>query len=250
MRKLSVFLLCIVLLASCNQNEKPPKQDKTFLILFDVSLSVANHQIRAAYESTFRKIFAKVEAGDILLVGYINDKSLNQLELPVIFYYNSFIPSSDNDMIVSGEKNHYDSTLSCRKDSIYKVVDSILMKVERKVLYTDIFSSLILAEKLFNQYPRNKSTLVIFSDMEEDTPQVNFTKENMNDQHSKDILEKQKKDNLLPNLDGVKVFVIGATSADYKKREQIESFWLRYFRACNADLAKKNYCTVLANFEL
>ena len=34
------------------------------------------------------------------------------------------------------------------------------------------------------------------------------------------------------------------------KIHEIQSFWLTYFAACGADLAKERYATTLINFEL
>ena len=249
-RYLTLILTFVALLTSCNESDKRVIQAKTYLILFDVSLSVAKPETRLSYRSAYQKIFTKIEAGDNILVGYITDKSINQLELPVAFRFESFIATSDNDITLMNEKSKYLSMINRQKDSVNRIIDSILTKVKRKVEYTDIFSSLNLAEKLFGQYSNTQKVLVIFSDMEEDNPEVQFDNTNLSESRVKEIIEKRRTDNLLPNLTGVKVFIVGANSVDYKKYEQIETFWLKFFKECNADIKKGNYNSVLANFEL
>ena len=250
MKHVYLYIILLFLLLSCLQSNKQNNQSKTFLILFDVSLSVSKPEVRLSYKAAYKKIFAKVDAGDNLLVGYITDKSINQLELPVAFKYKPFQPTTDNEIGIANEKAQYLSVTVRQKDSINHIVDSILTKVNRNVQYTDIFSSLNLAEKLFGQYPNSQKVLIIFSDMEEDSPSIHFTSANLNGTKITQIIENQRKENLLPDLSNVKVFVVGANSSDYQKYEQVESFWLRYLQECKADINKKNYNSVLANFEI
>ena len=249
-RNLILILSVFAFLTSCTDSHNRVIQARTFLILFDVSLSVAKPETRLSYRSAYQKIFAKIEPGDNFLVGYITDKSINQLELPVTFRFESFNPTTDNDITLINEKSKYQSKINGKKDSVNRIVDSILTKVKRDVQYTDIFSSLKLAEKLFVQYSNTQKVLVIFSDMEEDNPDIQFDNTNLSESRVKEIIEKRRTNNLLPNLAGVKVFIVGANSVDYKKYEQIETFWLKFFKECNADIKKGNYNSVLANFEL
>lgn len=124
--------------------------------------------------------------------------------------------------------------------------------------HTDLMNAFQLAEKVFNGESvrgASEKILVIFSDMIEQTRRHDFSSENLTEARISQILDIERKAGRLPELRGVKVWVAGATAAGSgsglppEKIQRIQQFWLRYFKACSADLTKERYASTLLNFD-
>jgi lysophospholipase L1-like esterase len=88
--------------------------------------------------------------------------------------------------------------------------------------------------------------LVIFSDRVEESEHYNFTRENLTEARIKKIISQNRSRGLLPDLAGVKVYVVGASAGAYEKMRSgrmaaIRDFWLAYFKACGAELTRERY---------
>jgi hypothetical protein len=86
------------------------------------------------------------------------------------------------------------------------------------------------------------------SDMIEDSGEYNFEIENLTDKRIGDIISREKNRNLIPDLNGIKIYVVGALSKNLKQYYRVQNFWLRYFKECGANLIKDNYGSALINF--
>src|SRR2546425_12149266 len=89
---------------------------------------------------------------------------------------------------------------------------------------TDIFSSLLIAQKLFHDEPRRK-VLVLMSDMIEDTPEYNFEKIAWSPSAVEKLLVELEAKALIPKLLGVCVYVSGASAKSAALAEDIARFW-------------------------
>jgi hypothetical protein len=77
--------------------------------------------------------------------------------------------------------------------------------------------------------------LVMFSDMIQNTPELSFW--GSSQVVPKQALQKVEKDNLLPNLKGVAVYVAGAGGGlPAAKAQQLQEFWKAYFEKSGARL--------------
>ncbi|MGH7964907.1 MAG: hypothetical protein ACRERD_24350, partial [Candidatus Binatia bacterium] len=105
-----------------------------------------------------------------------------------------------------------------------------------------------LAEKIFHDEQRRR-VLVLVSDMLEDSEQYNFERLKLTDDFTRRVIEDHRKKGRLPDLGGAKVYVAGASATSANKALDVQSFWLAYCKAANADLAPQNYGPALMSFE-
>lgn len=218
---------------------KRAEKTKTIVVLLDLSESTRN--FRKSYFENFKKILSSINHGDALAVVKITESSVTEPET-FVEDFPKFVPRdkmgnpTDNPLLVRKAKEEADKRLNERKEEILKRVESILF-TQRKVLYTDILSSLHVAQSLFEKLNRDKNILVIFSDMVEETPEYNF--KNLTRERIKYIIEKEKQ--RLPDLKNVVVYVVPISDLSREQFFIIQSFWLRYFKECGAILPKENY---------
>jgi len=113
--------------------------------------------------------------------------------------------------------------------------------------YTDIFSSLLLAQKLFYDETRRK-VLVLMSDMIEDSPPYNFEKVSWSPATTEKTLSELDAKGLVPKLSGVCIYVSGASAPSAELAENIARFWHAYFRRTGADMDPSRYAHVLLHW--
>jgi hypothetical protein len=112
---------------------------------------------------------------------------------------------------------------------------------------TDIFSSLLIAQKLFRNESRHK-VLVLMSDMIEDYPPYNFEKIDWSPATTKNLLAELDAKGLIPNLSGVCIYVSGISAASADLAGKIEHFWKGYFQRTKADMDPSRYAHVLLHW--
>ena len=184
------------------------------------------------------------------MADVITENTLVTLSLPINETFPAYNPLVDNPL-----------THKRKMEKAVKIAEGKAKKLlfERPPApRTDLLNAFQAADKVFNG-ERCKAVphkiLVVFSDMIEQSSRYDFTRENLAEKRIQEIIQTLKRQKQLPNLQGVKVWVAGATAAvkgglNPKKIYQIEDFWLTYFAACGADLTKERYFTTLINFEL
>lgn len=217
---------------------------KVVFVLFDISDSTKKGEIRKRYLGDFKIILNKINPGDVIVADRIAEASIaksvflvkEEFEKPSFFEGG---PLKDKML----KKRHNE-----RKDKIINDVEKIILKQDVKVPYTDILSSLHIAEKVFKSYKRDKYVLVIMSDMLEESSDYNFAKETITEKRINEIISIEKKKKRIPDLTNVKVYVTGATAENRDRFFAIKNFWLKYFKECGANLSKENYGSALLSF--
>ena len=143
-----------------------------------------------------------------------------------------------------------------------KARDSFLTEVKEMVSkssadkYTDIMSAMYLAGKEFTGHKDYKhKLLIVFSDMVEQTRYHDFATEQLTAARISQIIEREKNSHRLPALRGVRVWVAGAGAKreggmDTQRIQQIQDFWLAYFKAAGADVDESRYAPTLINFDI
>jgi hypothetical protein len=245
-KHLSIILLVIIIELSwngCIDNNK-----KAIFVLIDKSISTDDPELKSRYFTDFQKIIEKVYGDDKIAVDFITSNSEAGSSIPL----NIIIPKYD---ILTTNKMIYDSVLDYTKKEFSKEVKSLIYKSEYN--RTDIFGSLRVADKFFNS-PVNESyakkILIIFSDMIVDDGKYNFEKEILDGTNIKRIIQSEQKAGNLPDLKGIKIWVIGAT-AEIKSRSLainrirlIEKFWKNYFAECGGIITNDRYTSKLIEF--
>lgn len=238
------------LMTGCSAPRGGKAPSCAIFVLFDISGSTADPKIRQRYFDDFQKILAEVRGDELLMGDVITENTLATLSYPI----NESFPAYDR--FVDNPLTH--------KRKMQKAIEIAKEKAKKLILghppapRTDLLNAFQAADKVFNGERCKASPhkiLVVFSDMIEQSRHYDFTREKLTQNRIQEIINTLKKDNQLPNLKGVKVWVAGATAAvkgglSPQKIYEIENFWLRYFEACGADLTKDRYSTTLINFEL
>jgi hypothetical protein len=249
-------LILVLFLGACDSSCRttPPQKGKTVFVLFDISSSTGKGQIRQRYLQEFNHIVEGIGSGDIIVVDVITDNPLAQSTFPVNESFDSPKFDTDNPLIVNAGVKKHEEELKLKRGEIGRKVESILSDSSQKINQTKILESMQLADRVFHTYKRPKNVLVVFSDMIEESGRYNFQTQRVSDATIQHILNDEKQNKRLPDLTGVRVYVVGAGSSNYQRSTassfaEIEDFWLRYFREVGADLPKERYGAALLNFD-
>jgi len=217
---------------------------KTVFVLFDLSESTAQSSIRQEYLEGFMKIVdirevrndlkeSFLQPGDVLVADIISDNSVSGSTFPILKEFQKYSFWRDNYLM-------FKKRLRTEKEEQAAKAEKILFNPERKVMYTDILSSLRIAERVFKRFKRDENILVIFSDMKEESKEYDFSRERLTDSRIDEIIRKERVKGL-PELKGVQVYVAGANADNRGQFRNIQKFWIKYFKACGGILEEKNY---------
>jgi len=239
---MSVLLLCNPLNWSAEAVGKPEasaQQPRLIVILVDMSGS-ADQARRTVCKEAFEKIYKNLRHGDRVVVGTIASQS-----------YIDFKPAVDEEIPVKtiwDNRLQFERNLTHSKEKIRREVNKLLSQKGGSLL-TEILDSLNIADAIFHDEKERQKILVILSDMIQDSKEYKFDKDKMTDEYIQKIIRHRRKNNLMPSLTGVKVYVAGASAADSNTFRAIETFWTRYFAESGADFSPYRYGHSLINFE-
>ncbi len=245
----SSFICLALIFNGCKSTKSGINNSKIICVLFDLSETTNTTSIRNAYLQNFKTIVNTLHPGDAIKVALITEKSISEQFLSIELELPLFEPGTDNPMLIKGERKIAEEEAGVKKDSIIAVADSVLLKSNRKIMNTEILSSLDIAERIFKSFPQPRKILVIFSDMIEDSKNYNFARENLKPSRIEQIINNEKRKNLIPDLNKVKVYVAGANAKSTDRFNKIQNFWLEYFKETGANLAPENYGAALIRFD-
>jgi hypothetical protein len=198
-----------------------------------------NQARRTVYRNAFEKIYQNLQQGDRIIVGTITGRSYIDFK-PVV---DAEIPKQS----IWVNRISFEQKLSRTKKEVQTEVEKLLAR-KHGTPHTEIINSLNIADKIFYNEKRQK-ILIILSDMIQDSKEYNFDRVKVTDAYTSKIIRDRQKQNLIPNLETVKVYVAGASASDSKKFRSIEKFWNRYFVAAGADFSLHRYGHSLLEFE-
>ena len=217
---------------------KEKKNPRVVAVFVDMSGST-NQARRTVYRNAFEKIYENLQQGDRVIVGTITGRS-----------YIDFKPAVDAEIPKQSiwvNRITFEQNLANTKKDIQAEVEKLL-SAKRGTPRTEIINSLNIADKIFHNEKRQK-ILIILSDMIQDSKEYKFDRVKVTDDYITKIIRDRQKQNLIPKLNDVKVYVAGASAADSKKFRSIERFWNRYFVTCGADFSPHRYGHSLLEFE-
>lgn len=220
------------------------EKNKTVLVLFDLSESTAKYEIRKEYFEAFKRIVdirdlrndlkdSFIQPGDVLIADIISDNSVSGSTFPILKEFPKFSQWSDNRLL-------YGNKLRREKEEILIRAEDILFSPKKRIMFTDILSSLRIAERVFKRFNNDNNVLIILSDMKEESPEYNFARDNLNDSRIT-VINAKERSRGLPDLKGVKVYIAGARADNKRHFQNIQKFWMSYFKACGAILKERNY---------
>ena len=219
------------------------------IIFLDFSGSIKTDE-RALFKREIEsQILPSLSAGDRLLMAPIHDKTLTEFR-PLV---QAILPAKpefsvwrDNVLTYNRRVREVEARVLDLKAKVKTEVADVLGRRYASP-YTDIFSSLLIAQKLFHEETRRK-VLVLMSDMIEDTPEYNFEKITWSPSAVEKLVAELEAKALIPKLPGVCVYVSGASAKSAALAENIARFWEAYFRRTGADMHPSRYAHVLLHW--
>lgn len=211
--------------------------------------------IRGRERATFRReletaVLPSLSAGDRILIASIHDKTftafrpLAEATFPAIPQFNGWMTN-----VMSHNRQ-----VKATEDQIAQLHAQLKADVARMFSrpsssrYTDIFSSLLMAQKLFFGESRRK-VLVVMSDMIEDYPPYKFdTSSAWRPGATEKLLADLDAKRLIADLSNVCVYVSGASAPSAELAHHINRFWEAYFRRAGAELDPSRYAHVLLHW--
>jgi len=239
---IGALLLCDPLNWSAEAIGKPensPQHPRVVLILVDMSGS-ADQARRTVCKEAFEKIYRNLRHGDRVVVGTIASHS-----------YIDFKPTVDEEIpkkTIWDNRLQFERNLTHAKEKIRREVNKLLSHRGGSPL-TEILDSLNIADTIFHDEKERQKILVILSDMIQDSKEYKFDKDKITDEYINKVITYRQKNNLMPNLTGVKVYVAGASATDSDKFREVQTFWARYLTESGADFSPYRYGHSLINFE-
>ena len=228
------------------RREQPPK-----IVFTDFDVSVSTAASRPQYRRDFEKVLASLKESDVVVEDHITEN-------PLAGSTPARIGMPENNVWKTNQMQ-YEASMRKAKDTARKAADDLLS--EKRVTrsgsppeHTRILDSLRIAERVLDGCGKHRKVLVIFSDGMEQSEDYDFTNMALNEEDVKRIIQTERDRGGLPDLSGVRVYIAGASAARIggipsKKILAVEDFWLRYLRACGADLSKNRYGSSLLQFD-
>jgi len=221
------------------KSEKPPQNSRVIMILVDMSDST-NEARPTVYKEAFEKVYRNLRQGDRVVVGTITSRSYIDFKATV----DEEIPKKT----LLDNRLEFERSLTHSKEKIRGEVNKLLSQKRGSGL-TEILESLNIADTIFHDEKERQKILVIFSDMIQDSKEYKFDRDEITDEYINNVIAHREKNNLLPNLTGVKIYVAGASAAESNRFRAIQTFWARYFTKIGADFSPHRYGHSLISFE-
>jgi hypothetical protein len=247
---LLLLALPALVLAGCTKASQADAQRGTAVLVFvDFSESIGGPD-RAGFKRELEKqVLPWLQPGDSIMIAPITDKTLTEFrplveaELPARPQFNGWV---NNVMKFNKAKKDVEAEIVRVKDSLRTQTGEALDR-KYNARYTDIFSSVLLAEKIFSAEERRK-VLILMSDMVEDYPPYAFDRMTWTPATTQKILAELGARRMIPNLSGVCVYVSGVSAPNAEIARMVGTFWEAYFRAAKADLSPARYAHVLLHW--
>jgi hypothetical protein len=247
---LTLLLQTFVLLTGCTRSTEAQSSQGTDIIIFvDFSQSVQGNAMKLFEQDVVNQIVPTLSAGDQILIAPISDKTLTdfhplvEVTFPPKPAFNGWM---DNVLKHNRLVKSTDTEVGKLREQARKQIAELFAK-RYSSPETDIFSSLIIAKKLFHNDRRQK-VLVLMSDMIEDYPPYRFDRMTWTAETSTGLLSELDARGLIPDLSGVCIYVTGASARSAEMAQNIAGFWNQYFKRSRADMDPSRYAHVLLHW--
>jgi hypothetical protein len=253
-RRLAEMLLLLalpaLLLTGCTKASQADVQRGTAVVIFvDFSESIGGAD-RAGFKREIEKqVLPWLQPGDSIMIAPITDKTLTEFrplveaELPARPQFNGWV----NNVMKHNKASKDTEAQIVRVKETIRAQTSEALTQKYNARYTDIFSSVLLAEKIFSAEQRRK-VLILMSDMIEDYPPYAFDRMTWTPATTQKLLAELSGKRMIPNLSGVCVYVSGVSAPSAELARMVGGFWEAYFRAAKADLDPSRYAHVLLHW--
>ncbi|MCS6805507.1 MAG: hypothetical protein RMM98_16015 [Acidobacteriota bacterium] len=228
-----LFLCVTILCIGCNKTKI-----ETLGVLVMVDFSVSARPDLPDYRKYLSVILNEMPADSRLVVGKIGETT----EATFDPFINETFPDEDfwttNPQDVADEKEAIRKRFETRCEEAFQ--NPTLSP------WTNIVSALSLVKQVFPDSKRR--VLVLLSDMLHSSSDFDLEKVNITDEYIEATIDRLKREDRLPRLDGVEVYVAGARAPTDERYRAVRKFWGRVFEETGVQL--KSYGHTLLNFEL
>jgi hypothetical protein len=219
------------------------------VVFVDFSASIQGPARAAHRREIETNILPFLTAGDRIMIAAIHDKTLTgfrplaEVTLPPLPQFNGF---KDNTLKHAQAVKETERVIAANRQQLKAdVAQTFAQPLASR--YTDIFSSLAMAEKYFHGDPRRK-VLVLMSDMIEDNPPYKFDAMPWRPGDIGKLINELAAKRLIPDLTDVCVYVSGASARNAALAGHISRFWQAYFSRAGADFDPARYAHVLLHW--
>ena len=219
------------------------------VVLVDESESTkADRELR---RTALDAISRGLSPGDRVIISPITDKSLSDFR----FNIDERLPPTPPPMNLLDSTNDWRRRQKEHEGKVASARDRINSQLkefqERPQIAqkTAIFDSLGLAAQ-FLAAENHRGTLVLLSDMLEDSGSVNFEQDSFRGNYFGNLLNRLGETGLIPDLQGAEIYLAGARATTPERAAAVANFWRRYFEAAKAPLKSGRYGRALVNFEV
>lgn len=230
----TVAVLMAASLTGCGGSET----EKVTLVLFDDSDSAS--PMKERYGKVAETVTESLGDGERVVMGQITGASMRDARLPVDVKVPAFNPVTQT--TGSHRKAEKKARTRLQAEAKSLIEESLLAGTPSKC--TDLIGSMRLAQKVFqNAAPGTEKRLLVASDMVE-TCGPNLRRRALSPKTADSLFQRLREKGRFPDLDGVRVWVAGATSTtdlSPERARSIEKFWVRFFRAAGAKIDPSHY---------
>lgn len=188
---------------------------KNIVILVDQSPSIKIRD-RGIYKQSFNSILNSIQLNDRVMLGSIADLSRSEYILEKNIKFNR-----------TGVRLDDEESMNNNKEALSVSFNKLNKSINTKS--TKIIDAVMAVSEALKPSSNKRNILVIFSDMVEVSLYINLDKR----VNKNSFL---KLNHIDGSLDGVEVFVAGASGSDYLK---VKEFWNLYFKKAGSHI--KNY---------
>lgn len=238
MKALLAFALSAVAVSCHGNKQEAPKAPLSPAVLVMVDFSQSAASLLPDYKRYLDEIVGRIPAGGRINVGKIQKATVASFE-PFI---SEVVPGEPGLMDVEEDVRDEQRAVGLR---IRRAVDSVFSSPTFSP-GTNIISALGLVHDVFPNSDRR--VLVLLSDMQHTSSDLDLEKANITDKFIEATLAKLQQAGQLPDLKGVEVYVAGATAKTDERYNSIKKFWLKLFAQAGAEV--RSYSRALLNFKL
>lgn len=220
--KLTVVFLGALLLFSTHARAS---DHLTLVVMLDLtgSMAVAGHDGKTELNKNIdavTRVLAEMPAGSHVTVFGITDNSFAQPYM---------LLSAD----IADDPGYFNERIGQARRSLVQVWQKRSKSLKSGFARTDILGALLLAAQLFHGLPHGNNVIIIFSDMRQNTRDLDLETKPANPDQSLVAVERK---GLIADLRDVEVSVRGAHNADRSIGywEKLKDFWLGYFAKAKA----------------
>lgn len=217
------------------------------VVLVDVSGSVRDQEAIATYEDAFGKITESLAPGDVIAVGWISARSASEPRLPIQEAMPE-IARAPNELYRKAAWARAERELAARREELVRRFGRML-EARGSASTTDILGALDLARRVFQSYPSGTRALVILSDMVQESSELSLKRRVPEGGERSALVRRLKREGRIPDLAGVRAWVVGARDPDPRRFRAIRSFWLELFHEAGATLREADYGGPLIRFD-